>query len=49
MLGKSGQIVCTLEIERGYPRNGNVSVLEIHGADPAIVFQDNLVSIYCNV
>ena len=44
MLGKAGQIVCTLKIQNGYPSNGDVSVVEIHGADPAIIFQDSLVS-----
>ena len=44
MLGKAGQIVCTLKVENEYPTNGDVSVEEIHGADPAIIFQDSLVS-----
>jgi hypothetical protein len=44
MLGKAGQIVCTLKIQNGYPSNGEVSVVEIHGADPAIIFQDSSVS-----
>ena len=44
MLGKAGQIVCTLKIQNGYPTSGEVSVAEIHGADPAIIFQDSLVS-----
>ena len=44
MLGKAGQIVCTLKIQNGYPSNGDVSVVQIHGADSAIIFQDSLVT-----
>ncbi|CAB3978937.1 Hypothetical predicted protein [Paramuricea clavata] len=44
MLGKAGQIVCNLKVENEYPTNGDASVEEIHGADPAIIFQDSLVS-----
>ena len=45
MLGKVGQIVCTLKVQGGYPSTGEISVVEIHGADPAVIFQDNLVSV----
>ena len=45
MLGKVGQIVCTLKVQEGYPSAGDISVLEIHGADPAVIFQDSLVSV----
>ncbi|XP_028406622.1 uncharacterized protein LOC114529058 [Dendronephthya gigantea] len=44
MLGKAGQIVCSLKMEKDYPSEGSVSVVEIHGADPAIIFQDSLVT-----
>lgn len=49
MLGKVGQIVCTLKIHEGYPSTGEISVVEIHGADPAVIFQDNLVSVFSEV
>ena len=44
MLGKSGQIVCTLKVHEGYPMAAaHISVEEIHGADPSILFQDTQV------
>ena len=41
MLGKSGQIVCTLKIQNGYPATaGHICVEEIQGADRSILFSD---------
>lgn len=44
MLGKARQIVCTLKVQSDYPTNRDISVIEITGADPAVIFQDSLVS-----
>ena len=46
MLGKSGQIVCTLKIQNGYPMSGHIVVQEIHGASRNLLF-DDVSSYFC--